>query len=135
MGTREVAQRYIDLLCAGRIEDAFGVLAEDATYKIIGQTPLSAPMKGRKTVIDALVPALATFKEKLKLTYQDLIVDGDRAVILASGKAVGPLGLPYVQPNYALVLRIKGDYIVECIEFMDTVEVETKLAGKKLVAA
>lgn len=133
--TRELAQRYMDLLCAGRFEAAFGLLAEDATYRIIGNTALSVPMRGRKTVIDTLVTALSGFREPLKVTSEDLIVDGNKAVCLASGRGVGPTGLPYVQRHYAMVLRVNGGAITEVTEFMDTVEVETKLAGKKLIAA
>lgn len=54
---------------------------------------------------------------------------------LASGEGVGPSGLPYAQPHYAMVLRIENDEIVDAIEFADTVAVEVSLLGNKLVPA
>ena len=131
--TREIAQRYMDLLCAQRFADAFDLLADDASYRIIGNTPLSAPMKGRQAIKDTLVGALGSFQEPLALSLQDIIVEGSRAVALAAGKAMGPTGLPYSQPHYAMVLSIENDRIQSVLEFMDTVAVETALLGKKLV--
>ncbi len=133
--TREVAQRYMDQLCAGNFSGAFDLLAEKASYRIIGTTAVSAPMTGRQTIKDTLVAALGSFQKPLKLTFQGLIVEGDRAVGLASGEGAGPTGLPYSQPHYAMVLGIENGEIQSVVEFMDTVAVETALFGQKLVAA
>ena len=80
------------------------------------------------------MPALASFKKAPKLTLKEVIVDGNRAVGLASGSGVGPLGLPYNQPYYAMVLRVDKGRVTDVVEFADTVEVEIAI-GKKLVAA
>jgi len=48
--TREVAQRYMNLLCAQKFAEGFDLLAPDVSYRIIGTTPLSKPMKGRDVV-------------------------------------------------------------------------------------
>lgn len=133
--TRAVAQRYMELLCAQKFSEAFDLLADDADYRIIGTTDVSAPMKGRETVKSTLVPALASFQKPPKLTLKELIVDGNRAVALASGSGVGPTGLPYEQPHYAMVLRIENGRVRDVVEFADTVAVEVALAGKKLVPA
>lgn len=133
--TREIAQRYMDLLCEQRFAEAFGLLADDATYRIIGTTDISVPFQGRAAVLAALVPALDSCPVPLKLTFKELIVEGDRAVGLASGKGVGPTGLPYEQPHYAMVLRIRDGQIVSVEEYADTVAIEVAFMGKKLVAA
>lgn len=132
--TRAVAEAYMELLCAQKFAEAFDLLSDDASYRIIGNTPLSAPMKGRETVKATLVPALATFQKAPKLTLKEIIVDGNRAVGLASGHGVGPLGLPYTQPHYAMVLRIENGRVTDVVEFADTVEVEIAV-GNKLVPA
>jgi ketosteroid isomerase-like protein len=133
--TREIAQRYMDLLCAQKFAEAFDMLAPNANYRIIGTTAVSAPMSGRETVKATLVPALASFRQPPKLTCHELIVDGSRAVGLASGSGVGPTGLPYDQPHYAMVLGIENGQIQSVIEFADTVAVEVSLLGNKLVPA
>lgn len=134
--TREVATRYIDLLCEQKFAEAFGLLADDVSYRIIGTTPASAPMRGRQTVIDTLVGVLGACQQPPKLTRSEVLVDGNRAVCLASGRGVGPTGIPYLQEHYAMVLRIDDHgVIVDVVEFADTVAVEVALCGKKLVAA
>jgi ketosteroid isomerase-like protein len=133
--TREVAQRYMDLLCAQKFDEAFELIAEKGTYTLIGTTPLSRTFQGRAEVKATLVPALATFRVPPKLTLREIIVDGNRAVSLASGEGVGPTGLPYSQPHYAMVMSIENGQIQSVVEFMDTVAVETALVGNKLVPA
>lgn len=131
---RAVATHYMELLCAQKFSEAFDLLSDDCDYRIIGNTPLSAPMKGRAAVKAALVPALASFQKAPKLTLKEVIVDGNRAVGLASGHGVGPTGLPYNQAHYAMVLRIDNGRVVDVVEFADTVEVEIAI-GNKLVPA
>lgn len=133
--TRATAQRYMDLLCAQKFSEAFDLLAEDASYRIIGTTAISGPMRGRELIKSALVTALASLREPLQLQFKELIVDGARVVGLASGVGVGPTGLPYQQPHYAMVLRIDNGEIHEVVEFMDMVAVEVALLGNKLVPA
>ncbi len=133
--TRATAQRYMDLLCAQKFSEAFDLLADDANYQIIGSTVISAPMKGRELIRSVLVGALSTLREPLRLQFKELIIDGNRVVGLASGEGVGPTGLPYRQPHYAMVLRIENGEIQDVVEFMDMVEVETVLLGKRLVPA
>ena len=131
--TRQVAQRYADSLCAGKFAEAFDLLSDNASYRIIGTTPLSSEMTGRQTIKEVLVGALGSFQKPLKLKFGELIVEGSRAVVLASGEGAGPTGLPYAQPHYAMVLGIENGQIHSVVEFMDTVAVEVALVGKKLV--
>lgn len=133
--TRQVAQRYMDLLCAKKFAEAFDLLAPDASYRIIGTTAVSKPMKGRDAIKSVLVPALASFKKPPQLTFKELIVEGTRAVGLATGSGVGPTGLTYDQPHYAMVLRIENGQVQDVVEFADTVAIEVALLGNKLIPA
>ena len=132
--TRETAQQFIDHLAAMRFLDAFGILAENARYCIIGKTPLSRAYT-KAELFSILLPGLSGMKQPPTLTFSDLIVDGNRAVALASGQGIGPTGLTYDQPHYAMVMRIENGAIVDMVEFMDTVEVETKLCGREFKPA
>ena len=105
--TRESAQKYIDFIAALKFAEAFEMLASDAKYRIIGKTPLSKTYS-RADLLNVLVPALAEFKQPPTLTFQELIVEGNRAVALASGHGISPAGLPYDQPHYAMILRIEN---------------------------
>lgn len=130
--TRETAQRYIDFLAAGKFAEAFAMVSADGEYRIIGRTPFSKCFS-RSELLEVLVPGLASMKQPLSLTFSELIVEGNRAVALASGHGIGPSGLPYEQRHYAMVLRIENGAITDVLEFMDTVEVETKFFGRSLV--
>ena len=131
--TRETAQKYIDFIAALKFAEAFEMLASDAKYRIIGKTPLSKTYS-RADLLNVLVPALAEFKQPPTLTFQELIVEGNRAVALASGHGISPAGLPYDQLHYAMILRIENGAITGVVEFMDTVEIETQIIGRKFVA-
>src|SRR5688572_28174171 len=133
--TREVATRYMNLLCEQKFAEAFDMLTPTAAYRIIGTTPVSAPMKGRDQVKSVLVPALASCQKPPKLELQELIVEGSRAVAFAAGKGVGTTGLVYDQPFYAMVMTVEGDQLTSVVEYADTVMVEVALLGKKLVPA
>ncbi len=131
--TRETVQKYIDFIAALKFAEAFEMLASDAKHRIVGKTPLSKTYS-RADLLNVLVPALAEFKQPPTLTFEELIVEGNRAVALASGHGISPAGLPYNQPHYAMILRIESGAITDIVEFMDTVEIETQIIGRKFVA-
>lgn len=133
--TREVAQRFMDRICAQEFAEAFSLLTVDVEYTVIGKTEISGTHKGRDTVLQVLGGALGTFQQPPKLECQTILVDGDRAVALAKGYGVGPTGVPYDQPYYALVLTVQGEEICKVTEFMDTATLEIAALGKKLVPA
>jgi len=132
--TRAIARLYAERIVEQKFADAFNMIAQDGKYIVIGTTKASGVYDGRQDVLDRLVPTLSGFIAPPALTFEEPIVDGDRAVLLAAGKGIGPTG-PFDQPYYAFVLRVKGDQIVEIIELMDPCQLETGLFGKKLVDA
>ncbi len=133
--TKEVAQQYMDKLTALDIAGAFGMIAEDGKYTIIGTHRAAGTYHGRKDLFDRLVPLLAGMIQPPKLTFTEPVIAGDRAILFASGTGVGPTGTPYKQPYYCFATRIRGEEIVELLEFLDTAEMETGLFGKKIVDA
>lgn len=131
MSTRDVAEKFIRSMEAMEYADGFSLLAEDGKYIVIGTTQVSRTYNGRKDLFENLLPVLGGFVEPPVLKFQEPIIEGDRAVILASGGGVGPTG-PYDQPYYAFVTRVRGDEFIEVVEFMDTGMLETGVFGKKL---
>jgi len=105
-------------------------LLEDASTR--GRAEIQR--RGREDVFDNLIPLLSTFKEPPLLKFEEPVVDGERAVLLASGSGMGPTGA-YHQPYYGFATRVKGDEFSEIIEFADTVMLETAIFGRKLVSA
>jgi ketosteroid isomerase-like protein len=133
--TRKVIQRFMDNVESLKLLEAFGMLAEDGTWTIIGKCPASRTFNGRKELFELLLPMLGGFKQPPQIRFSPPIVEGDRAVMLGSGRGIGPTGIVYDQPHYAWVTRVRGDEIVEIIEFLDTGALETAVFGKKIVDA
>jgi ketosteroid isomerase-like protein len=127
--TRIVAQRFVDHFLAGRIIEGLSVLNEDGVYVIIGTTPASGVDRGRRDLLDRLLPSLQTFVTPPVFILSEIIVEKDRAVVLASSSGHGQYG-PYIQPHYAFVTRVAGDGFAEVIEFNDTVAIEKALYGR-----
>jgi ketosteroid isomerase-like protein len=126
-----VANVFFAKLCAGDFLGAFALLSDDVRYVVIGTTPASGTYTGRDEIINRLGPALALLKN-LKSTLKEVIVDGDRVVGIVRGEAEGPYG-HYIQDPCVFVLRVAGAEIVEILELIDTVMLETAVFGKKLV--
>lgn len=130
--TRKVATHFAKCIEGMDFAKAFEMLALDGKYIVIGTTKASRTYNGRQDVFDNLIPILSNFREPPRLKFQEPIIDGDRAVLLASGKGEGPTG-HYDQPYYAFVTRVHGNEFFEIIEFMDTTMVETAVFGRKLI--
>ena len=112
--TRIVVQRFVDHFLAGRIVEGLSLLNEDGVYTIIGTTPASGSSRGRQDLLDRLLPSLQTLVTPPVFTVSDIIVENDRAIVLASSSGEGPYG-PYIQPHYAFVTRVAGDGFAEVI--------------------
>jgi len=131
---RATAKEFISRVERQEFLRAFDMVADDGRYILIGTTAASRIYNDKRDLFENLMPLLSTFKEPPILKFEKPIVDGDRAVLVASGKGVGPKG-PYDQPYYAFVMRVRGGQFSEIIEFADTVMVETAIFGRKVVAA
>lgn len=132
--SKEVAASFFDKLCSGDFAGGFNTLSEDATWSIIGKTPLSKRFT-RQGLLDEMIPMLSTFKVPVQMGVDEIIAEGDRAVVLAHVHGVGPYGAAYDQDTYCFVLRIKNDKVTEIVEYLDTVAVEEAMCGRKLVDA
>ncbi len=130
--TRQVIQTYIEHFENKRYVEALSMLNEDGRYILIGRTPASGVYEGRKDMFDRFVPILGAFKEPPTLTFSDVIVEGNKGVIRASGKGLGNFGT-YEQPYFLWFVQVENGGFSEICEYIDTVELETAVFGKKLI--
>jgi ketosteroid isomerase-like protein len=128
----EVANGFLTKLCAGDFGGAFALVSDDIRYVIIGTTPASGVYCGRDEITKRLSPLLGQLKN-LKSTLKEVIVDGDRVVAFVRGEAEAPYG-HYLQDPCIFVLRVAGNKVIEILEFVDTVMLETAVFGKKLLS-
>ena len=131
---RTITRTFFDTLCAGDFEGAFGtMMTPDATWSVIGTTAVSKT-HDKAGMLGEQLDMLKSFKEPPMIGIDEIIAEGDRAVVLAHCKGVGPSG-PYEQKRYAFVLRTRGGQVSEVVEYLDTVAVETGICGNKVVPA
>ncbi len=131
MSSKEIARAFFGKLCSGDFTGGFESMSDDATWSIIGTTAMSKTFN-KTSMLSELVPMLATFKEPVRMGVDEIIAQGDRAVVLAHVDGVGPYG-PYKQATYCFVLRTGGGKVREIVEYLDTVAVEEAICGRRIV--
>lgn len=132
---REIAQRFFDTLCAGDFEGGFGrMMTDDATWTVTGTTAVSKT-RDKAGMMGEQLDMLLSFKEPPMIGIDDIIAEGDSAVVIAHCKGVGPTGVPYEQKSYAFLLRMRDGKVASVTEYLDTVAVETGICGNKVVPA
>jgi len=105
------------------------------SFILIGNTPVSGVFVGWDQFMERMGGVWEELPAPSTTRFSEVIVDGDRVVMLASGEGYALKGRQYTQPYYAFVARVQGDGFSELIEFCDTVEIEKSYFGKKLVPA
>jgi ketosteroid isomerase-like protein len=132
MTTRQVVEKYMGHLLAGEFESAFDMFTDDAIYTITGETAISRTFHGRAAIRTDLCAILADyFKSPPSFVVRDIIVEGNRGVILADGTAEGAYG--QYRQRYTFYLTIKDDKIVRKVEGVDSLPIETALLGNSIV--
>lgn len=129
--TKEVVSAFFGKLCSGDFAGGFDTLSDDATWTIIGDTPLSKRFT-KDRLLSEMIPMLSTFKEPAKMAVDFIIAEDDKAAVIANVHGVGPYG-PYDQHTYCFVTTVKDGKVTRIVEYLDTVAVETALVGSKIV--
>jgi ketosteroid isomerase-like protein len=133
--TRKIAERFVKLHENMQHLEAYSMIGETGKFILIGTTPLSGVFHGKEDFLKRLGPVVKALPDPSRSTFSEIIVEGDRAVMLASGKGKAMGGREYNQPYYAYVARVKDDGFSELIEFCDTALIEYAYFNKKLVPA
>ena len=130
MGERDLAaeqankdriRRAFDEWAAGT-GGPFALLADDATWTIVGNSPVSRTYRSRQEFLDVVIdPFNARMEVPLRPAVRALYADGDWVIALFDASATARDGKPY-ENTYTWYMRMAGDAIVEVIAFFDTVE-------------
>ena len=96
------------------------LIAPEVVYTVIGRTALSGTFRGRYDFMMRLfAPLAAALATPIVLTLGDVVADGDRVALRATGRATLRSGAPY-DNTYCFVFRFAGAAIVEVTEYLDT---------------
>jgi uncharacterized protein len=100
----------------------FDLLAPDAKWTIVGNSPVSRTFASRQEFLDAVItPFNARLSSRLVPTVRGVFADGDMVIVLFDGEGTARDGKPY-KNTYSWYLRMRDGKIVDATAFFDTVE-------------
>lgn len=116
-----VVRDYLAVGSRGDAEALAALFAEDATWTLIGDLPISGTWHGRKQIFeDFRAQAFSRFDvESLELTVVDVIAAGDKAVLEWTAQADVPDGGRYDQHCIA-IFTVRDGKITAVREYFDT---------------
>lgn len=111
---------------AGGTGGPFALLAPEATWTIVGNSPVSRTYGSRDEFIEVVIdPFNARMSAPLVPTVRHVFADGDWVIVLFDGSATARDGQPY-RNTYTWYMRFDdrpgGPSVVEVIAFFDTIE-------------
>jgi uncharacterized protein len=100
----------------------FALLADDATWTIVGNSPVSRAFASKQEFIDVVIePFNARLSTPLVPSLRGLFAEGDWVIALFDGAATAADGRPY-RNTYTWYMRLRDGAVVEVIAFFDTIE-------------
>jgi uncharacterized protein len=100
----------------------FALLADDATWTVVGNSPVSRTFPSKKEFIDVVIdPFNARLSTPLVPSVRALFAEDDWVIALFDGEATAADGRPY-RNTYTWYMRLQDGAVVEVIAFFDTIE-------------
>jgi hypothetical protein len=121
LDTRALLEHYVAAVQAGD-EDTIGELfADDATWRLDGNLPISGTWEGRDAILgDFLGTAMSYYAPgSVSLEITSIVADGDRGAMEWTSRARTLEGRPYENRCIA-VFTVRDGRITRVHEYMDT---------------
>jgi len=100
----------------------FDLLADDATWTIVGNSPVSRTFDGRQEFLDVVIrPFNARMSTPLVPTVKALYADGDTVIAYFDAAATARDGKPDFN-SYTWYLKLAEGKVVDATDFFDTIE-------------
>jgi uncharacterized protein len=100
----------------------FDLLAPDATWTIVGNSPVARTYRSKQEFIDIVIaPFNKRLSKPLRPTVREIYTDGDTVVVLFDGEGTAHDGKPY-RNTYAWFLQMRDGKIVRVTAFFDSIE-------------
>ncbi|HEY8515940.1 MAG TPA: nuclear transport factor 2 family protein [Candidatus Binatia bacterium] len=100
----------------------FDLLAPDAQWTIVGNTPVSRTFASKQEFLDQVIaPFNARMAQRLVPTVRELYADGDTVIALFDAEGTARDGKPY-RNTYTWYLEMRDDRIVRVLAFFDSIE-------------
>jgi ketosteroid isomerase-like protein len=118
---KAIISRAFDAWAAGT-GGVFDLLADDATWTIVGTTPVSGTYTSRQEFLDVVIgPFGARMATPLVPTVHALYADGDTVIAYFEASGTARDGKPYFN-TYTWYLTMDGGRVAKAVAFFDTVE-------------
>ena len=116
---KTVVQRAFDNWAAGT-GGVFDLLADDATWTIVGNSPVSRTFTSREFLDTVVGPFNARLSTPFVPSVRALYADGDVVIAYFEASATANDGKPYFN-TYTYYLTMRDGKIVEGVAFLDTI--------------
>ena len=130
---KQVVHEFFRAMSNDNPEGALDVLANDITWTIIGDTPVSKTFQGLKDVEENLLKEIfRCINQEAGITLEvvETISENDKVVARVQGTVEGKHG-PY-NNTYCHVFTVRDGKIVEDIEYLDTALIHKSWYGRTL---
>jgi uncharacterized protein (TIGR02246 family) len=118
---KQVMTGYVAALAAGDAEAVRGFFAEDATWWLVGDLPISGTWHGRDAIMeDFFGMAMARYEpDSIDLEVTAMVAEGDQVTLEWTSRARTTAGEPY--ENFCIgVFTLRDGRIAGVREYMDT---------------
>jgi uncharacterized protein (TIGR02246 family) len=118
---KQVMTGYIGALAAGDAEAVRGFFAEDATWWLVGDLPISGTWHGRDAIMEEFFGmAMARYEpDSIDLEVTAMVAEGDHVTLEWTSRARTIAGEPY--ENFCIgVFTLRDGRIAAVREYMDT---------------
>jgi len=100
----------------------YDLLADEATWTIVGPSAASKTYKGREAFIrDVIRPFNGRMREPLKPSIRRIYSDGDTVIVFFDAQGTARDGKPYVN-TYAWFLELQDGKVIAASAFFDSLE-------------
>jgi ketosteroid isomerase-like protein len=119
MDNKTLIQHVFDELAKANSRPLFELMADDVTWRVMGQTKWSGTYSGKENVLALLRQLGVRLADRYRATAERILADGEYVVVQARGQATTKAGAPY-NNEYCFVYRLENGAIKEVTEYMDT---------------
>src|SRR4051812_25440467 len=128
--SRTVIERYVTAVAAGDMDTVRDLFADDATWWLGGELPLSGTWRGRDAILGDFLGSIPRLydPESISLEVTSLIAEGEVVVLEWTSRARTAAGEDY-ENQCAGVFTVRSGKIVSVREYMDTQYAAAKFAA------
>lgn len=118
--TQQFVSEVFEPLSTGDTEGFFKNVAEDVKWTVMGSHPLAGTYHTRETFVESTFARLAKIMSgTMSLQVEDIVVDGDTAVVLLATKSKAMNGLAF-NNDYCWVCTFEDKTIVKVRAYLDS---------------